>query len=668
MTHSNRVIACWTVICALCPCIEAQGQIFFDTIRTENLQEVPVTAERTAGARAVSAQKVADTRLMSATGSRQVSDVLKYFSGATVKDYGGVGGLKTVSVRGLGASHTAVAYDGIMITDNQTGQIDLGKFSSSQAESVRMISGPDNDLLQPASLAAQAAVISINTGRPNLENCKSKSSAQLKYGSFNTLSAQAESAFKAGKKNTVSLQGEWLKTDGDYPYIQNNGASSTKMRRDNSDVERLRLEGALFSDIGRSHTLTTRAYWFQSEQGLPANILYNANAARERLWNRNGFVQSTLNYIFYDQATIRLSAKYGLTDTRYLDPKVNNTQGKTDNRYREQEGLLSFVLYYNIYEIEHLSFSFGTDIRISDLDGNGAHQASPTRWTANHSIALKYASERITLTARYNRVVTTEKTKFRQAAESYKHESPTAGLNWLVWPAAGLHLRASYSNTFRLPTFNDLYFEQIGRRDLRPEQASVTSAGMVIENEAGGISYSVYADAYNSDVKDRIMAVPGKNTAVWMMKNIGLVTTHGLETGLEIHAQEGLLRPALLVSYTYQRAMDKTDSNSTTWNHQMPYTPRHSASAVTWIETPYVNASCNLLYSGDYYSNSYNGPQYHMPSYYELGCAIWKSFERYDIPATIKAECINLTNHRYELVTNYPMPGRQFRLTLSVDL
>jgi outer membrane cobalamin receptor len=635
-------------------------------MRTKDIPQVTVTSDRTVNPNSVTTSKKADAQLMQATGTLQISDVLKYFSGATVKDYGGVGGLKTVSVRGLGASHTAVAYDGIIITDNQTGQIDLGKFSASQTESVRMVSGPDNDLLQPASLAAQAAVISLNTGRPDLEDGHSKSSAQLKYGSFNTLSAQAESAFKAGQRNTVSLQGEWLKTDGDYPYTQSNGASSVEMRRDNSDVRRLRLEGALFSDVGRYYTLTTRAYWFQSEQGLPANILYNANAARERLWNRNGFLQSTLTFNLDNRGIIRFGAKYGLTDTRYLDPKVSNTQGKTDNRYREQEGLISIVIYYHLYE--HLSFSVGTDARYSALDGNGAQQASPTRYTVNSSIALKYASERITLTARLNQVATTEKTRLRQAAESYRHNSPTAGLNWLVWPSAGLHIRASYSNTFRLPTFNDLYFEQIGRRDLRPEQASVTSAGIVIENETGGISYSVYADAYNSDVKDRIMAVPGKNTAVWMMKNIGLVTTHGVETGLELRASKGPVRPALQVSYTYQRSMDKTDSNSTTWNHQLPYTPRHSASAVTWIETPYVNASLNLIYSGEYFCNGYNGPEYLMPSYYELGCSLWRTFDFRSFDLSLKAECINLTDSRYELVRNYPMPGRQFRLSATFEL
>ncbi len=621
---------CLIAICTLCFHLETQGQVLSDTMRTKDIPQVTVTSDRTNSPGAVSVSKRADARLMQATGTLQVSDVIKYMSGATVKDYGGVGGLKTVSVRGLGASHTAVAYDGIIITDNQTGQIDLGKFSASQAESVRMVSGPDNDLLQPASLAAQAAVISINTGLPQLEEGKSRNSAQLKYGSFNTLSAQAESTFKAGQNNTVSLQAEWLNTKGNYPYIQDNGASSMEM------------------------------------QGLPANILYNENAARERLWNRNGFVQSTLTTFVSQRLTLRFNAKYGITYTRYLDPKVSNTRGRTDNRYTEQEGYLSGVALYRIADC--LSASAGVDGRLSGLDGNGAHQARPTRYTINSTAAIKYASERITVTGRLNHVITKEKTILRQAAESYNHLSPTAGLNWTVWPAAGLHLRASYSNTLRLPTFNDLYFEQIGRRDLRPERASVTSAGIVIENEAAGIRYSIYADAYNSNVKDRIMAVPGKNTAVWMMKNIGLVTTHGLETGLELHSLQGLVRPSVMVSYTYQRSMDKSDSNSSTWNHQLPYTPRHSASAIAWIETPYVNASLNLLYSGDYFCNGYNGPEYLMPSYYEIGCSIWKTFTSNMFEETLKAEFINLTNNRYELVRNYPMPGIQVRFSVLITI
>ena len=91
-------IACSTVICTLCLSVEAQGQIFSDTTRHEAIQEVTVTSDRAVNPRSVSTSKKADAALMQATGSLQVSDVIKYFSGATVKDYGGIGGLKTVSV------------------------------------------------------------------------------------------------------------------------------------------------------------------------------------------------------------------------------------------------------------------------------------------------------------------------------------------------------------------------------------------------------------------------------------------------------------------------------------------------------------------------------------------------------------------------------------------
>ncbi len=656
---------CLIIICALCLSLEAQGQIFTDSTQTKTIPQVTVTGDRTQNARSVATSKQADATLMQAAGSLQISDVIKYFSGATVKDYGGIGGLKTVSVRGLGAQHTAVAYDGIIITDNQTGQIDLGKFSASQARSIRMVSGPDNDLLQPASLAAQAAVITLNASRPQLGNAAVRSWSEAKLGSFGTWSVLGGSDFRAGPDNTISLQAEWLKSRGDYPYIQE-GAGSRHMTRDNSDIQRLRLEAALFSDLTENATLTTRAYWFQSEQGLPANIYYNDTPARERLWNRNGFIQSTLSQNVTDRLTLRINAKYGITHTRYLDPDANTIQGKTDNRYTEQEGYLSGVVLYRIRE--RISASAGIDGRLSGLDGNGAQMAAPTRITLNSTAAVKYASDRLTVTGRLNHVITSEKTKLRKAAESYNHLSPTIGLNWLAWPSAGLHIRASHSNTFRLPTFNDLYFEQIGRRDLRPEQARVTSAGVTLDNQYGTLHYSFYADIYNSDIKDRIMAVPDGNTVKWKMVNLGRVLTHGIETGLDISRTAGLIRPAARISYTYQRAMDKSDSGSSVWNHQIAYTPRHSASAVAWIETPMVNVSCNIIYSGEFFSNGYNGPEFRMPHYYETGCSAWREFELDGFTATIKAECINLTDYRYEFVHNYPMPGRQFRITARIEL
>ena len=80
-------------------------------------------------------------------GVQDLSEAVKRFSGVTVQDYGGIGGLKTVSVRSLGAKHTAVSYDGVTITDAQSGQVDISRFSLDNVEMVSLSIGQsDGDI------------------------------------------------------------------------------------------------------------------------------------------------------------------------------------------------------------------------------------------------------------------------------------------------------------------------------------------------------------------------------------------------------------------------------------------------------------------------------------------------------------------------------------------
>ena len=90
----------------------------------QHLQELTVTARR---------QKLSGEKLRR-LNSFSVADAIRYFSGVQLKDYGGVGGLKTVNIRSLGANHVGVFYDGIQLGNAQNGQIDLGKFSLDNME------------------------------------------------------------------------------------------------------------------------------------------------------------------------------------------------------------------------------------------------------------------------------------------------------------------------------------------------------------------------------------------------------------------------------------------------------------------------------------------------------------------------------------------------------
>lgn len=79
-----------------------------------------------------------------------VADAIRYFSGVQIKDYGGIGGLKTVNIRSMGTNHVGVFYDGIELGNAQNGVIDLGRFSLDNMEAVTLYNGQKSAIFQPA--------------------------------------------------------------------------------------------------------------------------------------------------------------------------------------------------------------------------------------------------------------------------------------------------------------------------------------------------------------------------------------------------------------------------------------------------------------------------------------------------------------------------------------
>jgi vitamin B12 transporter len=95
------------------------------------------------------------------SAANTLADAVRQLPSVMLKDYGGIGGLKTISVRSLGAEHTAVQLDGIKISDTQTGQIDLGKFSLENIQSIELSYGNPTDDLSPARAYTSASLLSL---------------------------------------------------------------------------------------------------------------------------------------------------------------------------------------------------------------------------------------------------------------------------------------------------------------------------------------------------------------------------------------------------------------------------------------------------------------------------------------------------------------------------
>ena len=133
-----------------------------DTItgKVHQIEKVTVTARRLPNkvASAVPIQTISRQDI-SQLGIQNMADAVRRFAGANVKDYGGIGGLKTVSIRNMGAAHTAVSYDGVAVSNCQAGQIDIGRFSLDNVSMLSLAIGQSEDLLQSARLYASAGVL-----------------------------------------------------------------------------------------------------------------------------------------------------------------------------------------------------------------------------------------------------------------------------------------------------------------------------------------------------------------------------------------------------------------------------------------------------------------------------------------------------------------------------
>ena len=99
--------------------------------------------------------------------SGSIADALKYMAGVQVKDYGGLGGQKTVNVRSMGSQHVGVYIDGVRVTNAQNGTVDLGKYSLSTLESVSLFNANKTELLMMASEYASASTVYLATHRPD---------------------------------------------------------------------------------------------------------------------------------------------------------------------------------------------------------------------------------------------------------------------------------------------------------------------------------------------------------------------------------------------------------------------------------------------------------------------------------------------------------------------
>lgn len=578
-----------------------------------------------------------------------VADALKYFSGVQIKDYGGLGGLKTVNVRSLGSQHVGVYLDGIRITNAQNGQIDLGRYSLSNMESVALYNANRNERLQSASEYASAATVYLQTRRPD----STTFNVEYGAGSFGLQKLKAYFSFR----NILFVDAEYQRTDGGYPFRFQSASEDTVGKRRNSDISFYRLEAA-----GFYKGFTAHAYFYSSERGLPGPVVRRLSDqwdSTDRQWDRNFFLQATYRHTWGSFA-LKTNLKYAYDWLRYLqDPSTNAAAMHCDNHYRQQDLYGSVSAAWNS---SWLSLTASTDLRWSDLTTNVYRSAYVYRLDSKSllSAIASYRGFEGNIALLYTHIGD-HSARSAQSAAALSRLTP---MFLASWHRRAFTVRAFHKRIFRAPTLNDLYYTLVGNAQLRPEYTSQFDLGVDYKDR----HLHLALDAYYNRIEDKIVAIPMKSQFRWSMVNFGLVKSLGLSATAGYDRTWGKFSASASANYTYQRDRDYSSPHDPEYRNTIPYSPLHSASLIVDLSYDGWSLCTSWLYTGDRFALISNNRDDLLGAWQTVDLKLNKRFRirRHYVQATV--ECNNLCDSRHEVVKRYPMPGRNWKATLQWQL
>lgn len=590
-----------------------------------------------------------------------ISDVLRKVSGVNIKSYGGLGGLKTVSMRSLGANHSAFVIDGIPLSNAQTGQVNLGQIHLDNIEQITSSVGHSSNLLIPVSAQISGSSFMIETMENSFGRDTLTIRANASYGSFNQLRSYVGLKYNPNKF-FISAFCRFQKAEGAYQFSVPNGLSTIEGLRNNNNYNDLSygISGGVKLKKSRIRIGINRK---TIEQELPGAVIFYNSTADEQLSTDRVTAFSDVSFSknkFYTRVFVN-----GILDnTNYYDPTYFNLAGEIDNQYenRKINGGISLINYWDKFQLYG-----GLEETLSDLHVNDSTFAEPLR---SHSYVLlggKYRLRRwFTINAQLSTQYVYELNRNGGAPENTIRVNPFVSLKSPEWRKR-TQVELWYRNSFRMPTFNELYYNNIGNLGLLPEDAHQSNFGFLWTPFKRKIQVDWKSNLFFNHVLNKIVAVPTKNLFVWSMQNIGVTNTFGADVNINLTSQiKKNWKIEFDGNFTYQKTIDVTDPESPTYLHQVAYIPEITANADLSARYRKTGIRISSSYVSKRFALNENILANEIPGFVVTDLSIFHQFQ-FNNKQSLKVigNVKNVFNSSYAYIRSFVMPGINYSITLS---
>ncbi|WP_278956078.1 TonB-dependent receptor domain-containing protein [Aquipseudomonas alcaligenes] len=429
-----------------------------------------------------------------------VSDLLRRVPGVQVTD-NGAGSLASLYIRGTKSAQSLLLVDGMRIASASSGDSNLQFLNVDQIERVEVLRGPRSAVYGADAIGG---VVQIFTRRSAGEGLQPF--VRMGYGS--NASWRRSAGMSGGDAQTrFSLAGSLDETDG----IDRTGPSY------DSDQDHDAYRNKAFS-LSLSHSFS---------DSLEAGV--NVLDQRGRTEFDNPFGR-------FDMTTFESVGQEPYSDftlssvSSYLDAQVNDLWssrlevGHSENREESLDKLSDERGVFNTYRdsvnwlntlalSDRHSLLLGGEWYEDQLNSNTAF-AEQQRWNQAAFVQHRYESEHFS----------TELGVRHDKNEQFGSENTWSGALTLPLNAAN-DLVLSYSEGFRAPTFNDLYYPDYSNPDLKPEHSK--SYELQWRSQLAERT-RLEASLYRTDIEDAIASDQD-----FIPQNIAEARIHGFEANLQ---------------------------------------------------------------------------------------------------------------------------------------
>ncbi len=569
--------------------------------------------------------------------SIDLSEILKT-KGLYIREYGGLGGIKTVSIRGSVPSHTTISLDGFKLNSSQNNIADLSIL-------------PKNIIKEASVIKAGASLISGSgsmAGGLNLStNSFENTSVGISYGSFGTRIFDGIYSNNNFLGNKIQVFASYLGSGGDYPVSFQKDKSVVDTLRANSDFEQLNF--SLAHNISyKNGTFFQRIIANESKRGSPGAVIRNALENTASRVNEKQIIYLSKNKIILDSNVILSSGLYfKYLNIEWIDKKDDGLDlgvtyiSRDIQFYSEYSHIFSQGSYQMKIFLEQSNLNaFKGDARpynrfIPSFSLGGDYEIVPNYLSIFSGLRLDYWGEEIIY-------------------------SPS--VNLLAALPLSLKIKFSISSNYRLPGFNELYYPNYGNSDLSLERS--LNYSLDLEYKINSFSFSI--SPFYTEYENLIHSVPKDNSGIMTAENISKAESKGVEF-LGGYRLDELLK--IDVNYTRLYVLDKS-GNIQKNGKLLPYSPKNLFSSSLSFNIKNFTITTSSIYSGSRYFLPAENSRHLMEEYLLVDLMIAYNFEfssNSTGKTTLGLSLKNIMDKEYQVIRNYPMPKFNFLIFLHYN-